>query len=142
MWRVPTFCQPFFMRETRKLIAMVTFCLICSSESSAVPTEQPMQLTFFDWNLTVCLSSSILVTIFSPSTRLIGNRFILTRTLPSSLVTCLPTVSEARRMSYFLAHFLILTLSLLKALRPSMSIKGISLAFASSMWTALARTQI
>jgi len=35
--------------------------------------------------------------------------------------------------SYFLAHFLILALSLLKALRASISMKGMPLAFASSM---------
>ncbi len=120
-YRVPTFCQPFFMRETKKLMAIVTFCLRLSSVCSTVPIAVPMQLTFFDWNLTVCFNSSILAVIFSPSAKLMGKRFILTKALPKSLVTCFPTESLASKTSYFLAHFLILFLSLLKALSPSTS---------------------
>jgi hypothetical protein len=54
-----------------------------------------------------------------------GKRFILTRTLPRSLVVCLATESLANKTSNFLAHFLILVLSLLKALRPSTSISRV-----------------
>jgi hypothetical protein len=54
-----------------------------------------------------------------------GNLFILTKTLPNNLVTCLATESEAKIISYFLAHFLIFVLSLLKALSPSTSMYGI-----------------
>ena len=140
-WRVPMFCHPFFIKETKKLIDMVMFCLSCSSPDSTVPIAVPRHEAFFDWNLTVCLTSSILGRSFSPSTRAIGNLFNLTKMLPKSLVTCLATESEARRTSYFLAHFLILVLSLLKALSPSTSMYGMLLAWASSMWIALAITQ-
>lgn len=133
MWRVPTFCHPFFMRETRKLMAMVMFCLIYSSDCSTFPTAVPRHAAFFDWNLTVCLISVILSRSLSPSPKVIGNFPSLTRTLPKSFVICLATESEARRTSYFLHHFLILVLSLLKAFRPSTSMYGILLAVASSI---------
>ena len=120
-WRVPTFCHPFFIRETKKLIDIVMFCLRFSSEVVTVPMAVPRQEAFFDWNLTVCFNSSILAVIFSPSAKLTGNRPILTKTLPNNLVTCLPTDSLASNTSYFLAHFLIFVLSLLKALSPSTS---------------------
>lgn len=120
-WRVPTFCQPFFIKETKKLMAIVMFCLRVSSPVSTVPIAVPKHAAFFDWNLTVCLSSSIFEVIFSPSAKLMGKRPILTNTLPKSLVTCFPTESLAKRTSYFFAHFLILVLSLLNALRPSTS---------------------
>lgn len=121
MKRVPTFCHPFFMRETRKLIDIVRFCLICSSVCSTLPIAVPRQEAFLDWNLTECLTSLILSRSFSPSAKAIGYLLSLTRTLPKSFVTCLATESDARRTSYFLHHFLILVLSLLKALRPSTS---------------------
>lgn len=120
-WRVPTFCHPFFIRDTKKLIAIVMFCLRFSSVRLTLPIAVPKQDAFFDWNLTVCFNSSILAVIFSPSANATGKRPILTKTLPKSLVTCFPTDSEARRTSYFLAHFLIFVLSLLNALRPSTS---------------------
>lgn len=141
MKRVPTFCHPFFMRETRKLIDMVRFCLRLSSPVSTVPIAVPRHEAFFDWNLTVCFNSSILAVIFSPSARVTGNKPIFTSTFPRSLVVCLATESLAKRTSYFLAHFLILVLSLLNAFSPSTSMQGIPLAVASSIWAALARTQ-
>ena len=141
MWRVPMFCHPFFVRETKKLIPMVMFCLSCSSVCSTFPIAVPKQEAFLDWNLTVCLTSATLSTSFSPSAMAMGNFPSLTRTLPKSLVTCLATESDAKRTSYFFAHFLILVLSLLKALSPSTSMYGILLAVASSIWMALARTQ-
>jgi len=122
MCRVPTFCHPFFIRETRKLIDIIRFCLKLSSPVSTLPIAVPRHEAFLDWNLTVCFNSSILAVIFSPSARVIGKRPILTKTLPKSLVVCLATESLAKRTSYFLAHFLILVLSLLKALSPSTSI--------------------
>ena len=125
MWRVPTFCQPFFMRETKKLIDVTIFCLRFSSLSSTFPTDVPKHDAFLDWNFTVCFISVILSTARSPSVIAIGNLPIFTNTFPRSLVTCLATESDAIRTSYFLAHFLILALSLLKALRPSTSMKGI-----------------
>ena len=115
------FCQPFFVNETKKLIDIVIFCLKSYSDWSTFPTPVPKQEAFFDWNLTVCLTSLILFINFSPSVIAIGNLFILTKTFPRSLVTCLATVSEANKTSNFLAHFLILFLSLLKALSPSTS---------------------
>lgn len=118
---VPTFCHPFFISDTKKLIDIVRFCLMLSSLASTLPMAVPKQEAFLDWNFTVCFNSSILAVIFSPSARVTGNLFILTRTLPKSLVVCLATESLASRTSYFLAHFLILVLSLLKALRPSTS---------------------
>ena len=135
------FCHPFFINETKKLIAIVMFCLRFSSPVSTFPMAVPRHEAFFDWNLTVCLTSSILGSNFSPSARAIGNLPNLTKTLPKSLVTCLATESEARRISYFLHHFLIFVLSLLKALSPSTSMYGILLAVAYSMWAALAITQ-
>ena len=141
MCRVPTFCHPFFIKETKKLIPIVRFWRRLSSPVSMLPMAVPRQEAFFDWNLMVCLSSSILAVIFSPSARAIGKRFILTRTLPRSLVVCLATESLANKTSNFLAHFLILVLSLLKALRPSTSMYGIPAAVASSIWAALARMQ-
>lgn len=141
MWREPTFCHPFFIRETKKLIDIVKFCLICSSDCSTFPIAVPKQDAFLDWNLTVFLTSLIFSRSFSPYVKATGNFPSLTSTLPSNLVICLATESEASKTSYFLHHFLILVLSLLKALRPSTSMKGILLAVASSMWTALARTQ-
>ena len=125
MWRVPMFCHPFLVRETRKLIPIVMFCLSSSSVWSTFPMAVPRHDAFLDWNLTVCLTSATLSTSFSPSAMAMGNFPSLTRTLPKSLVTCLATESEAKRTSYFLAHFLILFLSLLKAFNPSTSIKGI-----------------
>lgn len=122
MCRVPTFCHPFFISETKKLMAIVKFCLMLSSPVSTDPIAVPKHDAFFDWNFTVCLTSSILSFNLSPSARVIGKSPILTSTLPSSLVVCLATESEASKMSYFLAHFLILVLSLLKALSPSTSI--------------------
>ena len=142
MWSVPTFCHPFFIKETKKLIDIVRFCLMFSAPRSTFPMEVPRQAAFFDWNLTVCFIYAIFSSAFYPSVMAIGNLPILTNTLPNNLVVCLATESDAKRISYFFAHFLILALSLLKALRPSMSIKGISLAVHSSIWTALARTQI
>lgn len=121
IWRVPTFCHPFFIKETKKLIDIVRFCLKLSSPVSIVPIEVPRHDAFFDWNLTVCFSSSILAVIFSPSAKVTGKRPILTSTLPRSLVVCLATESLAKRTSNFLAHFLILVLSLLKAFSPSTS---------------------
>jgi hypothetical protein len=53
----------------------------------------------------------------------------------------LATESLANKTSNFLAHFLILVLSLLKALRPSTSIYGTPAAVASSIWAALASIQ-
>lgn len=133
MKRVPTFCHPFFMRDTKKLMDMVRFCLISSSVWLTFPTAVPKHEAFLDWNLTVCLTSAILSVSFSPSARATGNLPSLTRTLPNNLVTCLATESDAKRTSYFLHHFFILVLSLLKAFRPSTSMKGIPLAVASSI---------
>lgn len=127
------FCHPFLVRETKKLIPMVMFCLSSSSVWSTFPMAVPKQEAFFDWNLTVCLTSATLSTSFSPSAIAMGNFPSLTSTLPKSLVTCLATESEARRTSYFFAHFFILFLSLLKALSPSTSMKGIPWAVASSI---------
>lgn len=121
MYKVPTFCQPFLSKETRKLMDMVIFCLICSSDWSTLPTAVPKQEAFLDWNLTVCFTSLILSASFSPSAMATGNLLSLTSTFPSSLVICLATESEAKRTSYFLHHFLIFVLSLLKALSPSTS---------------------
>lgn len=120
---------------------IVRFCLISSSVCSTFPIAVPRHEAFLDWNLTVCFTSLILSVNFSPSAKATGNFPSLTRTLPNNLVTCLATESEAKRTSYFLHHFFIFVLSLLKALRPSTSMKGIPLAVASSMWAALARTQ-
>jgi hypothetical protein len=121
MKRVPTFCHPFFIKETKKLIDIVKFCLILSYPVSTVPMAVPRHEAFFDWNLTVCFNSSILAVIFSPSARVTGKSPILTRTLPKSLVVCFATESLAKRTSNFFAHFFILVLSLLKALSPSTS---------------------
>lgn len=122
MWSVPTFCHPFFINETRKLIPIVRFWRRLSSPVSTFPIAVPKQEAFLDWNLMVCFNSSILTAIFSPSARAMGKRFILTNTFPNNLVVCLATESLAKRTSYFLAHFLIFVLSLLKALSPSTSI--------------------
>lgn len=140
-WRVPTFCHPFFIRETRKLIDIVRFCLISSSDCSTFPIAVPRQAAFLGWNLTVFLTSLILSVNLSPSAKVIGNLLSLTSTLPKSLVICLATESDARRTSYFLKYFLIFVLSLLKALRPSTSMYGMLFVVASSIWAALAKTQ-
>ena len=139
--RVPTFCHPFFINDTKKLIAIVMFCLKFSSPVSTFPIAVPKQDAFFDWNLTVCLTSSILFFKFYPQAKAMGNLPNLTKTLPNNLVTCFATESEARRISYFLAHFLIFVLSLLKALSPSTSMYGMLLVWAYSIWAALAITQ-
>ena len=134
MWSVLIFCHPFFKRETKKFTARVMFCLICSSLRSAWPMAVPRQRTFFNWNLMECLRSSILSTTFSPSLMGRGCLWSLTRMFPTNLVSCLRSASEAIKTSYFLAHFLILFLSLLKALRPSASMVSIPAALASSRW--------
>lgn len=121
------------MSETKKLMAIVKFCLRLSSPVSMLPIAVPRQEAFFDWNLTVCLTSSILSLSLSPSARVTGKSPILTRTFPKSLVVCLATESEASRMSYFLAHFFILVLSLLNALSPSTSMYGTPSLLAYSM---------
>ena len=121
IWRVPTFCHPFFIKETKKLMAMVKFCLMLSSPKFTFPIDVPIHDAFLDWNLTVCFTSLILSTSLSPSVIAIGNFPILTNTFPNNFVTCFATESEAKRTSYFLAHFLILFLSLLNALSPSTS---------------------
>lgn len=121
MYRVPTFCHPFFINDTKKLIDIVKFCLISSSDCSTLPIAVPKHEAFFDWNLTVCLTSLILSRSFSPSAKATGNLPSLTKTLPSNFVTCLATESDAKRTSYFLHHFLIFVLSLLNAFNPSTS---------------------
>ena len=97
---------------------MVKLCLRLSSPVSTFPIEVPKHEAFLDWNFTVCFNSYILSLIFSPSAIGMGNLFILTSALPKSLVVCFATDSDAKRTSYFLAHFLIFVLSLLKALSP------------------------
>ena len=125
MCSVPTFCHPFFIKETKKFIPIVRFCLMFYAPSSTFPIDVPKQAAFFDWNFTVCFISCILSTTLSPSVMAIGNFPIFTNTFPNNFVVCLATESEANKISYFLAHFLILALSLLKALSPSTSMKGI-----------------
>jgi hypothetical protein len=121
MCKVPTFCHPFFISETRKFIDIIKFCLRLSSPVYTLPMAVPKHEAFLDWNLTVCFNSSILAVMFSPSANVIGNRPIFTSTFPRSLVVCFATESLAKSTSYFLAHFLILVLSLLKAFSPSTS---------------------
>lgn len=125
MCNVPTFCHPFFINDTKKFIPIVRFCRMFSAPKSTFPIDVPKHAAFFDWNFIVCLISNILSTTLSPSVIAIGNFPIFTSTFPNSLVVCLATESEASKISYFLAHFLIFTLSLLNALSPSTSIKGI-----------------
>ena len=121
MWRVPTFCHPFFINDTKKLMAVTMFCLMFSSDCSTLATDVPKHEAFFDWNLTVCFISAILSSAFSPSAIAMGNLPIFTNTFPNNFVTPLAIESEAIKTSNFFAHFLIFPLSLLNALSPSTS---------------------
>ena len=88
MIKLLMFCHPFFNRLTKKLIDMFTFCLICSGSIWTVPMAVPMQRTFFNWNLMVCLISLDLAATDSVSPKLKGNLPIFTSTLPRSLGIC------------------------------------------------------
>jgi len=142
-WTVLTFCHPFLRREIRKLIEIVAFCLICSSVMATLPTATPIHRTFFSWNLTLDLTSSIFLDKDSAWVMAIGNLLILFRIGPKILVSCLTIESVHIRTWYFLAHFLMSFLTLLKALSPSISLTSIpSIFFASSKWAWSPITQI
>jgi hypothetical protein len=87
------FYHPFLSKETKKLIDMVRFYLICSSFSSSVPNAVPSTKVFLSWNLqimmnvylTVPLTSWILDWMDSFSPMAIGNLPILTKMFPSNL---------------------------------------------------------
>lgn len=53
--RLPTFCHPFFSKETRKLTASMTFPINSSSVIPTFPTATARHKTFFNWNLMVDL---------------------------------------------------------------------------------------
>merc|ERR1719232_251789 len=111
MMLVLRLCHPFLSREAKKLRAIMMLVLRSSSDISMLPTAQAMQVTFLSWNLTEALWST---------TR--GNLWILARIGPTTAGTFLRTESEARRVWYFLAHFLTSFLSLLIFLRVSRSV--------------------
>jgi hypothetical protein len=119
--KVLIFCQPFFNKETKKLTDILIFCLSSSSVILTVPTAVPIQRTFFNWNLTVCLISLTLSSTFSFSPKATGNFPILVKTLPSNLGICFIKDSEAIKTSKGLHHFLISFLSLLNFFKPSTS---------------------
>ena len=119
MWRVLILCQPFLRRETKKLIDVATFCLICSSVMLTFPTLVPIQRTFLRANLTVCLCSLTFSMMLSFSPMVSGYLPILTKMLPSSFGINFIRDSLASKISYGLAHFLISFLSLLNFFKPS-----------------------
>lgn len=130
--KVLTFCQPFFNKDTKKLIAMFKFCLICSGCISMVPMAVPMHKTFFNWNLMVCFISLDFASTDSFSPTLKGNFPIFTKVLPNNFGICFMRDSEANRVSYGFAHRLINFFSLLNFFKPSTSIQSILAFLASS----------
>jgi len=136
------FCQPFLRRETKKLIDWMTLVAISLSVNSMWPTATARHKTFLSWNLTVDLTSLILVAISSAWVRRVGNLPTLLRPGPKSFGTCLRMDSEARKASYFLESFLIPFLFFGPIFfKASMSMNSAPILVASSQWAWSAKTQ-
>ena len=58
-YRHLTFCQFFFSRDTRKLIAICELMYSSFSDMATCPMATPRHSTFFSWNLMVALMSLI-----------------------------------------------------------------------------------
>lgn len=135
MTKLPTFCQPFFSRETKKLIASMTLATSSSSLKPTLPIATAKQRTFFSWNLMVDFASMTFELRSSAWEIGVGNlpaiatdseldqQIEVRRTLPldrpgpSKRGICLIRVSEARKTLYLRASFLISFLFLLSFLR-------------------------
>lgn len=131
------FNHPFGNKETKKLIALTTFCLRSSSAKVSTPTAVPIQETFLVLNLTDLKSSSIFLGTESASATWIGSLATDPKAFPMSLMTFLLMLEETKIKSYFLAHFMIAFLSLLKSLSPSISMCSSPLSIHSCLWFML-----
>lgn len=73
MCKLPTFCQFFLRRETKKLIDNMTLAVIWSSVISTCPMATPRHSTFLSWNLMVDLTSFNLLLRSSACEMGVGN---------------------------------------------------------------------
>jgi len=143
MYRERTFCQCFFRRETKKLIAKWMFCTSWSSSISRFPMATLKHKTFFIWNLMVLCKSLIFSSKLSPWVSREGNLPALLRPGPKSLGICLIRDSEARNASYFLASFLTSFFCLFNFFKSSALMWGIPASLASSQccWSPKMQTE-
>lgn len=124
------FYHPFGSKDIKKLIDLRMFYLISSTERLSVAIAVASQGPFLILNLTVFNNSWTLLSIFSFSRMKLG-------CCPTEL-TCFPTilinlsfrVSETKRTSYFLAHFLTILFSLERMFNSSISLASILRALA------------
>lgn len=133
--------HPFGRREIRKLMVLTTLLLMSSGERVSTATPVPNQGNFFVLNLTVFWSSSTFFLRESLSPSWIGSLLIDPSGFPTSLMTFLFKLAEARRVSNFLAHFRRPFFSLARTVRASMSMYSSPFSMASVLWLTLAMMQ-
>lgn len=128
------FYHPFGNKEAKKLIDLLTFCLIYSISRVSTPTDYASHAFFLTLNLIVQSNSLNFYSTVSFSEIGTGNFPIEVTCLPISLVTFLESDSDTKRTSNFLAHFLISLDSLLNFLISSILRASILRALAYSIW--------
>jgi len=129
--------HPFLSIATKKLIELIKFSSIWAGVNFSLPTATAKQRTFLSWNLTDDLISSILSASGCWWVMTCGYIPILVKVGPNTLGIFLERVSVAKRIWYFLAHFLMSFLSLLNFFKPSKSMQSSPKALASSTcWTS------
>ena len=121
-YRTLMFCQFFFKRDTRKLTASCTLREMSARVMVTLATARERHMTFFIWNLMVAFVASILSWRFSFSSRTVGNLPAFVRPGPRIRGICLISEAEAKKLSYFLANFLMSFLFLLNFFKSSMVI--------------------
>ena len=138
--------HPFLSKDTKKLIDMSKFCLICSSSILTCPIASPRLATFLSWYLIVARPSSIFAWTLSPCWTTTGNLPHLVKKGPPNLGRCLSKDSEMKSALYFLAHFFkslpFLSLGLIFSFRVSASMYSIPASLHLSIWAASAMKQI
>ena len=99
------FCQFFFSRETRKLIAIDKFSTILSFFILTFPIVKPKHRTFFN---SIFIDDFTTFTFFFKSSLCVikdGNFPALFKPGPNTLGIVLMIESDARKKSYFFANF-------------------------------------
>ena len=113
------FCQFFFNKDAKKLVAKMMLVSISSGDISQLAMAMFRHKTFFIWNLIVAPSSLSFAFKSSVGETTVGNLPARFRPGPSRRGTFLISLADAKKPSYFPASFLTSFLSFLNFFKSS-----------------------